>query len=110
MLIKPYIDKISYKKQEKVICFFSDYFVWLDGLCKVTNKFIVLTLGNRTVDRVKIDLTDITQKYIESKGFKNIEFAEREIPIKRTPKITSMVDLKPVNSMTKEYIIVHKRI
>ncbi len=110
LLIKPYIDKISFEKQEKVIRFFSDYFIWLDGLCKVTDKFIVLTLGNRTVDRVKINLTDITQKYIESRGFENIEFAEREIPKKRTPKITSMVDLKPVDSMTKEYIIVHKRV
>lgn len=108
-LIKPYLDKISIEKQEKVIRFFNDYFVWLEGLCKVTDKFIVLTLGNRTVDRIKINLTEITQKYLESREFKNIEFAEREIPNKRTPKVTSMVDLKPVDSMTKEYIIVHER-
>lgn len=108
-LIKPYLDKISIEKQEKVIRFFNDYFVWLEGLCKVTDKFIVLTLGNRTVGRIKINLTEITQQYLESREFKNIEFAEREIPNKRTPKVTSMVDLKPVDSMTKEYIIVHER-
>ena len=109
LLIAPYLNKISIEKQEKVVRFFNDYFLWLNGLCNVTNKFIVLTLGNRTVDRTKINLTDITKQYLESKGFKNIEFAEREIPVKRTPKITSMVNLKPVNSMTKEYIIVHER-
>lgn len=110
LLIKPYLDKISFNKQNKVIRFFNDYFIWLDGICKVTDKYIVLTLGNRTVDRVRIDLTDVTRKYLENNGFKNIKFAEREIPIKRTPKITSMVSLKPVDSMTKEYIIIHERI
>lgn len=109
-LIQPYLEKISIGKQGKVISFFDDYFSWLEDLCRVTDKFIVLTLGNRTVDRIKIDLTYITQKFLENKGFKNIEFAEREIPMKRTPKKTSMVDLKPVDSMTKEYVIVHERI
>ena len=59
--------------------------------------------------RLSKNLSEITQKYLESREFKNIEFAEREIPNKRTPKVTSMVDLKPVDSMTKEYIIVHER-
>lgn len=108
-LINPYLKEISIEKQEKVIRFFNDYFDWLDGLCKVTDKYIALTLGNRTVDRVKINLTDITKLYLERRGFINIEFAERNIPIKRTPQITSVVDLKPVDSMTKEYIVVHKR-
>lgn len=108
-LLQPYMKRISYRKQGKVLRFFADYFKWLDGLCRVTDQYIVLTLGNRTVDRVKIDLTEITKKYLESNNFDNIEFAEREIPTKRTPRITSMVDLKPVSSMTKEYIIVNKR-
>lgn len=109
LLIKPYLNKISINKMNKVIRFFNDYFMWLDGLCSVTNKYIVLTLGNRTVDRTKINLTDITKQYLENKGFRNIKLAEREIPVKRTPQITSMVDSRPVNSMTKEYIIVHER-
>ena len=109
-LIKPYLKLISQEKQEKVVRFFNDYFLWLRELCRVTEKYIVLTLGNRTVDRTKIDLTSITREFLEENNFKNIEFAEREIPSKRTPKITSMVDLKPVSSMTKEYIIVHKRV
>lgn len=109
-LIEPYLNTISKKKQDKVIRFFSDYFFWLRELCRVTDKYIVLTLGNRTVDRTKIDLTRITREFLENNNFKNIEFAEREIPAKRTPKITSSVDLRPVNSMTKEYIIVHKKV
>ena len=56
-----------------------------------------------------LKLTDITKIYLEKNGFTNIEFAERDIPIKRIPQVTSVVDLKPVDSMIKEYIIVHKR-
>lgn len=109
-LIEPYLNRISKEKQDKVVRFFIDYFIWLRELCRVTDKYIVLTLGNRTVDRTKIDLTSITRDFLEENNFKNIEFAERDIPAKRTPKITSIVDLKPVDSMTKEYIIVHKKI
>lgn len=108
-LIKPYLNNIVKEKQDKVVRFFNDYFVWLRELCRVTEKYIVLTLGNRTVDRTKIDLTSITRDFLENNNFKNIEFAEREIPTKRTPKIISIVDLKPVDSMTKEYVIVHKK-
>lgn len=53
----------------------TDYFKVLDNICRVTNKYIVLTLGNRTVDRVKIDLNDITKKvYIEQRlrTYKNL--------------------------------------
>lgn len=108
-LVKPYLNKISVLKHTKIIRFFSDYFQFLKELCRVTNKYIVLTLGNRTVDRVQINLTDITRVFLESHNFRNINQIQREIPTKRMPKITSRVYNKPVNSMNYEYIIIHKR-
>ncbi len=108
-LIKPYLDRISISKHKKVIRFFYDYFQFLKELCRVTDKYIVLTLGNRTVDRVQINLTDITKAFLESQNFSNIKQAQRDIPVKRTPKVTSIVHQKPVSSMNCEYIIVHKR-
>ena len=92
-----------------MICFFNDYFLFLRELCRVTKKYIVLTLGNRTVDRVQIDLTNITKTFLEKNGFENLKFVKREIPIKRTPKVTSIVNQKPVSSMNYEYIIIHRR-
>ncbi|WP_017754395.1 TRM11 family methyltransferase [Calidifontibacillus oryziterrae] len=108
-LIKPYLDRISVSKHRKVIRFFSDYFQFLEELCRVTDKYIVLTLGNRTVDRVQINLTDITKTFLERRNFCNVKQAQRDIPIKRTPKVTSVVHQKPVSSMNSEYIIIHKR-
>ncbi|MGN6714685.1 MAG: hypothetical protein ACTHKA_23940 [Anaerocolumna jejuensis] len=71
---------------------------------------IVLILGNRTVDRVQINLTNNIKLYLENNGFENLQLAEREIPTKRAPKKTSKVNYEPVNSMNYEYIIIHKRI
>lgn len=108
-LIAPYLSLISIEKRKKVISFFYDYFNFLRELCRVTKQYIVLTLGNRTVDRIQIDLTTITKQYLEENEFVNLHIAEREIPSKRTPKKTSRVKDKPVNSMNYEYIIIHKR-
>lgn len=110
LLLQPYLDKISFSKQKKVISFFRDYFLFLDELCRVTKKYIVLTLGNRTVDGVNINLTSITQEYLEYKNFRNIYESNRDIPNKRIPRLTSKVNNKSVLSMNKEYVIIHRRI
>lgn len=109
LLLQPYLDNISLSKQKKVINFFKDYFLFLDELCRVTKKYIVLTLGNRTVDGVNINLTSITQDYLEQKKFRNIYECYRDIPNKRIPRLTSKVNNNPVLSMSKEYVIIHKK-
>lgn len=108
-LLQPYLDNISFSKQKKVISFFKDYFLFLDELCRVTKKYIVLTLGNRTVDGVNINLTSITQEYLVHKNFKNICKCNRDIPNKRIPKLTSRVNNNPVFSMSKEFVIIHRK-
>ncbi|MFL1674430.1 modification methylase [Paenibacillus dendritiformis] len=108
-LLAPYLDLISKPKKMKVLRFFSDYFFFLDEMCRVTKSYIIMTLGNRTVDGVKIDLTDITVRYLIEKGFIQQEVMEREIVSKRIPKKVSRVHSKPVSSMNKEYVIVMKK-
>ena len=93
-----------------MISFFRDYFLFLDELCRVTKKYIVLTLGNRTVDGININLTSITQKYLEHKKFRNIYECDRDIPNKRIPRLTSKVNNNPVFSMNKEFVIIHKKV
>lgn len=109
-LLDPYLAQISSEKQRKVINFFADYFISLDDICRVTDKYIVMTLGNRTVDRVNINLTEITSKYLEHHNFKLINTLSRDIPIKRIPKITSSVDNQSVTSMNEEFVIIHSRL
>lgn len=109
-LLKPYLKQISIAKHSKIKHFFYDYFSFLRDLSRVTKKYIVLTLGNRTVDRVQIDLTGITESYLTQLGFIVLQSASRDIAKKRTPKLTSKVDDSPVNSMTKEYVTIYKKI
>lgn len=108
-LISPYLSKIDKIKQRKVINFFADYFISLDHICDVTKKYIVMTLGNRTVDGTNIDLTSITSKYLEIKGFENLQLLDRTIPNKRMAPIVSYKEGSPIYSMNKEYVIIHKR-
>lgn len=108
-LLLPFLTKISKVKQKKVINFFADYFLSLDHICEVTKKYIVMTLGNRTVDGINIDLTTITAEYLKIKGFDSIERLDRAIPNKRIPQIVSYHEGNPVYSMNREYVIIHKR-
>lgn len=107
--INTYLSKISKQKQTKVIRFFSDYFKILDELCRVTNQYIVITLGNRRVDNIKINLTRITIRYIEQYGFVKEKKLVRNILNKRTPALTSKVSEHPVQSMSKEYTVICRR-
>lgn len=108
-LINPYLSKISLDKKDKVIRFMADYFEILNEICRVTKKYIVMTLGNRTVDGITINLTEITCEYLEAHGFQNTILIEREIKRKRIPKMTSKVKDVSVTSMNREYVIVHKK-
>ena len=108
-ILKPYLSEIAESKQRKVLLFFEDYFKFLDELCRVTKKYIVMTLGNRRVDNKLVNLTDITQQYLDTKDFTNISKATREIPQKRIPRKTSSVRDESVSSMNEEYVLVHKR-
>jgi site-specific DNA-methyltransferase (cytosine-N4-specific) len=108
-ILIPYVSEIRDIKQRKVYLFFNDYFHFLDELCRVTDKYIVMTLGNRRVDNKLINLTDITYKYLEMNNFTNISKMAREIPQKRIPRTTSNVADKSVLSMSEEYVIVHKK-
>jgi site-specific DNA-methyltransferase (cytosine-N4-specific) len=108
-LIRDYLVLISMPKQKKVIRYFKDYFYFLKELCRITKKYIVLTLGNRTVDRIEINLVAITRNFLDKNNYSNVDFATRLIPRKRTPKITSNVYQKPVNSMNYEYILIYKK-
>ncbi len=105
--ILPYLKKISDNKQKKVISFFKDYFDFLSQACRITSKYVVLTLGNRTVDGIKINLTNITENYLEKLGFIKEQELSRKILYKRTPVNTSKVNNKSVPSMNKEYMIIY---
>jgi site-specific DNA-methyltransferase (cytosine-N4-specific) len=109
-LFSKYTIGIGSKKKVKVENFLFDYLLFLKLVSRVTKNYIILTLGNRTVDKVKIDLTGITVEYLKYHGFNNENLMEREIPSKRIPSVTSSVDNSPVESMNSEYVLIFKKI
>ncbi len=109
ILIQTYLNRITKDKHRKVIRFFSDYFEFLDQAARVSNQYIVMTLGNRTVNRVKINLARVTEKYLESKGFVRKDKLSRKISSKRTPN-QILVKNKLTETMTKEYVLIMEKI
>jgi site-specific DNA-methyltransferase (cytosine-N4-specific) len=108
ILIQTYLNRITKDKHRKVIRFFSDYFEFLDQAARVSNQYIVLTLGNRTVNRVKINLARVTEKYLETKGYVRKDKLSRKISSKRTPN-QILVKNKLTETMTKEYVLIMEK-
>lgn len=107
-LIETYLKKITKDKHKKVIRFFADYFDFLDDAARVADQYIVMTLGHRTVNRVKINLTRITEKYLELKGYSKKGILRRKISSKRTPE-QILVNNKLTDTMNKEYVLIMEK-
>lgn len=107
--IESYLQDISDYKQPKVVSFFEDYFLFMEQLCRITRKYIVLTLGNRTVDGKEINLAEITRSYLDDSDFSEVETTIRKIPRKRIPFATSRVKDQPVKSISEEHILIYRR-
>jgi site-specific DNA-methyltransferase (cytosine-N4-specific) len=108
-LIDNQLTGISKSKQRKVINFLNDYLAFLNQAKRVTNDYIILTLGNRRVDNVQISLTEITIQFFENSNFRLVKNLTREIKKKRIAKYTSRINKKPVKSMTYEHVLIFKK-
>ena len=79
-------------------------------ISRTTKKYIVLTLGDRTVSGVKINLTRITTRVLAQLGFEVKERAQREIYSKRTPRVLAyQEDGTAIKSMGIETVLVFER-
>ncbi|MBI9008625.1 MAG: modification methylase [Tenericutes bacterium] len=107
-IVEPYISNINEDKVKKVKSFMRDYFDFLYQAIRITSGHLILTLGNRTVDKILIDLTRITKDVFNIKGLEFINEYSREIQRKRTPRVIK-VDNTEISSMNNEYVIVYKK-
>lgn len=104
-----FLDKISLKKQSKVINFFEDYYLSLKNMkkCLSKNGYLILTVGNRSVDAVRQPLDNITIEILESLGLKIVSKFNRNILYKNSPlKLTLLKDKKTIKTIQKETIII----
>ena len=76
---------------------------------RVVQSYIILTLGNRTVNGINIELTDFTKRFLDDCGMNLIYEGKRNIYSKRTPKILANNNGSPIFSMNEEYAVIFKK-
>ena len=85
--LNEFLDKISLKKQSKVINFFEDYYISLKNMkkCLSKNGYLIMTVGNRSVDAIRQPLDNITIEIAAKMGLQVISKFNRNILYKKTP-------------------------
>lgn len=107
--LQDFLGKISLKKQAKVINFFEDYYVALKCMnkCLAKSCYLIMTVGNRSVDAVRQPLDNITIEILESFGLKLVSKFNRNILYKNSPlKLSLLKDKKTIKTIQKETIII----
>ncbi len=107
--LKDFLDKISLKKQAKVINFFEDYYISLKCMKKCLSKsgYLIMTVGNRSVDTVRQPLDNITIEIAGKMGLQVVSKFNRNILYKKTPLTLSMTENeKVVKSISEETILI----
>ena len=104
-----YLSKISATKRAKVINFFEDYYVVLKSMesCLAKDGYLIMTVGNRSIDAIKQPLDEVTIEIAEKLGLKVISKFNRNILNKKTPlTLSSAKDEKVVKSISEETILI----
>lgn len=107
--LKDFLDKISLKKQAKIINFFEDYYISLKCMKKCLSKsgYLIMTVGNRSVDTVRQPLDNITIEIAGKMGLQVVSKFNRNILYKKTPLTLSMTENeKVVKSISEETILI----
>lgn len=103
-----YVSKLSEHKQNKIERFYSDYenaFSLMARLLK-PDGCMILTLGNRTVDRIEFPFVEINEEIAKHYGLTLTNAINRNIINKRMPlRVSKLSDGKPVDSMSKETVL-----
>ena len=110
--INKILEQISKDKRKKVINFFIDYNEVFREMARVLkqNSLIVLTVGNRRVDNIVVELDKISIELAELYNLSLDVKLNREIPSQRMPKkLSSVGELGAVESMNKEIILIFRK-
>ncbi len=110
--IAEYTSQLSDHKQRKIVQFYSDYenaFRLMSMLLK-PNGCMILTLGNRMVDRIEFPFVEVNKELANHYGLSLIDSVNRNIVKKRMPyRLSRLADGKPVESMSKETVLIFEK-
>ncbi|NLE12243.1 MAG: modification methylase, partial [Clostridiales bacterium] len=106
--VSAYISQLSEHKRKKIVRFYSDYenaFRLMARLLK-PNGSMILTLGNRMVDRTEFPFVEINKELANHYGLSIVSAINRNIIKKRMPyRVSRLADGKPVESISKETVL-----
>lgn len=110
--LNEFLDKISLKKQSKVINFFEDYYISLKNMnkCLSKNGYLIMTVGNRSVDAVRQPLDDISIEILESLGLKLVSKFNRNILYKNSPsRLPFNKNERSISTISQETILLFNK-
>lgn len=111
-IISSYVSKISPHKQTKIKRFYADYenaFRLMSRLLKPRGS-MVLTLGDRMVDRLEFPFINVNKEIAQYYGLELIYVINRNIINKRMPvRVSRLSDGEPVDSMSKETVLLFRK-
>ncbi len=99
-------------KIDKVLSFYDDFYIFIEKLSKVNHgSYVIMTVGNRTVAKNRIEMDKILVEYFEHFSFEFIHKFKRNILNKRMPTInhTDKLTGEKLETMTKEYVLILKK-
>ena len=111
-IVSEYVSQLTNLKRQKIVKFYSDYencFRLMSSLLKPYGTMI-LTLGNRMVDRIEFPFVDINKDLADHYGLNLVDSIDRNIVKKRMPyQLSRLADGKPVKSMSKETVLLFEK-
>ncbi len=112
--IKKYDLNNNGDRYRSVISFYKDYLETIEAISQTVKigGYVVYVVGNRRVRNIELPLDVITYKMFEKLGYEHIVTHVRDILNKRMPSKASPSNRVggQISTMTKEYIVVMKRI
>lgn len=111
-VVSKYISQVSSSKRNKITRFYADYENALRLMSRLLkhNGSMILTLGNRQVDRIEFPFININKEIAQYYGLTLIHTITRNIVNKRMPiRVSRLSDGQPVESMSKETILLFKK-
>lgn len=111
-IVTSYVSGLSSHKQNKVIRFYSDYENAFRQMSRLLspNGSMILTLGNRMVDRIEFPFIEINKQIARYYELDLTQVLSRNILNKRMPsRVSRLSDGKPVNSMSKETVLIFRK-
>lgn len=111
-LLNNYLNEISVDKRSKVINFFEDYYIALKSMecCLAKDGYLIMTVGNRSVDAIMQPLDNITIEMADKLGLQLVSKFNRNILYKKTPLILYPAkNKKIINSISEETILIFSK-